>query len=145
MASLFPSAIWLSENKPQSASKPNILDAHLPSAGPLDWGSQCGAQIPSSLARTSAVVIRLLFLGRPLGGIGLDYTASVLLLPGSLLFLLYIFSCRSFLLVSWSLISSCFVNSCNFGVPVGGSELVFLLWYLGHPDLCSFLVMFKII
>ena len=69
------------------------------------------------------------FVGHPSRGVGLDYTASPLLLPILLWFLLYTLICRGcFLPVSVFLISSCSVNSCNVCVPVRDSELsVFLL------------------
>ena len=76
----------------------------------------------SLFARTSAVVIILPFVSCLPWGVGLDHTASPSFLLVSLWFLLYIFSCRkSFLLVVF--IDSCSVNSCNFGVPVGGLDL----------------------
>ena len=62
---LFPSALWLSQNKPHLPSKPNVLGAHLPGAGPPGWGAQCGAQTPHSLRRSSVIVIILLIVGHP--------------------------------------------------------------------------------
>ena len=58
---------------------------------------------------------------------------SPLLLPVSLWFLLCIFSCaKSSVGLQSILIDSCFVHSCNFGVPVGGDKFqVFLLHHLG--------------
>ena len=66
----------------------------------------------------------------------LDYTVSLPLcltvVPSLYLQLYKIFSTS--LLIS--LINSCSVNSCNFGVPMEGGELrVFLFHHLGHqPD-----------
>jgi len=48
--------------KPHWTSMPDVLWAHLPGAGPLGLGAWCGAQIPCSLERSSAIVIILLFL-----------------------------------------------------------------------------------
>ena len=104
--SLFLTALWLSPKQAPLAFKPNILGVHLPGAGLSGWGAQCGAQTPHSLERTSAVVIILPFVCHPPGGTGLDYTKSSCLLPISLWFLLFIFSCR---LLAF-LINSCSVN-----------------------------------
>ena len=70
------------------------------------WGSQCGAQPPHSLGRTSAVVNIIPFVNHLPRGLGLDYIAFTSLLPVSLWFLLYIFITKLFLLVfrSFSLI-----------------------------------------
>ena len=61
--------------------------------------SQCEAQTPRSLGRTSAIFIILLFVGHLHGSMGLDCTVSLSLLPLLLWFLLYIFSCRRSFLV----------------------------------------------
>ena len=95
---------WPSDSpqiKPCQPSKANVLGDHLPGAGLLSWGALYGAQIPTSLGRTSVIVIILPFVD-----IGLDYTTC----PPHLLilfwFLLYIFHCRrSFVLVLWSVSS----------------------------------------
>lgn len=47
------------ENKPHWPSKQKILGAHLPSEEPRGWGAQWGACTPSSLGRTSTIVITL--------------------------------------------------------------------------------------
>ena len=71
--------------------------------------------------------------------IGLDYTTSLPLLPILFWFLFKIFRCRRSSLPIF-LISSCSVNSCSVGVPLGGGELgVFLLCHLGCSLLCSFI------
>ena len=81
-------------SKSHWSSKPDILGACLPGAGPLGLG------ILIPFGRTSAIVIILPFVGHLPRGVGLDQTASLLPLPMPLWFLLYIFSCRkSFLLV----------------------------------------------
>ena len=36
---------------------PDILEVHIPGAGPLGWGTQCGAQTPCSSGRASEIVI----------------------------------------------------------------------------------------
>ena len=103
----FPQPSSSPESKLCWPSKPNVLGAHLPGAGLPGWGAQCGAQTLCSLGRTSAIVIIFCCVGHLPGGMGLDCTTSPLLLPVSLWFLFYIFSCRrSFLLVfrSFSLI-----------------------------------------
>ena len=99
--SLFPTALLaLLYASPGCPSKPDVLGAHLPSAGPLSWGAQYRAQMLCSLGRTSAIVIILLSVGRLTREVGLDYTMSPPLLPISLWFLIYIFSCgKSFMLV----------------------------------------------
>ena len=82
------------------APKPNVLGALLPSAGPPGKGVQCGTWTTCSLGRNSAIVIIPPLVSLDMN---LDYTLSLTLLPISLWFLLYIFSCRrSFLLVLWS-------------------------------------------
>ena len=59
-----------------------------------------GAQSSYSLGRTSVILIILLFVGHSPRDMGLNYAISPPLLPISLWFLFYIFSCRrSFLLV----------------------------------------------
>ena len=63
-------------------------------------GTQRGAQASCSLGRNCAIVIIFLFVVYLPKGMDLHYIASLFLLPISLWFLLYIFSCRkSFLLV----------------------------------------------
>ena len=73
------------------------------------------------------------FVGHSPRGMGLDYIVNSPLLPVSLWFFLYVFSCRrSFLVGSGLFISGCPENSCGFGVLVRGGELkVFLLHHLG--------------
>ena len=66
----------LPKSTPHWPSKPNILGSFLPSAEPLGWGAQCGAQTPCSLGRTCAVIIILPFVGCPPPGMGLDFTIS---------------------------------------------------------------------
>ena len=78
--SLSPTPLSFPESKPQWPSKPNLLGAHLPDAGPPGWGAQCVAQTLCSLGRTSAIVIILLFMGCP-RGTGLDCTTFPPLLP----------------------------------------------------------------
>ena len=59
-----------------------------------------GPQTSCSLRRTSAIVIIFLLVGHLSRGVGLDYAKSLSLIPISLLFLLYTFSCgKSFLLI----------------------------------------------
>ena len=100
LESLFPTALWHSDKQAQVAFKTRLSEVHLLGAGPLGQGAQCVAWTPRSCGRTSAIVIILLFKGHLPRGIGLDYTASLPLLPFLLWFFLYIFSCReSFLLV----------------------------------------------
>ena len=68
-------------------------------------------------------------------GMGLDYIASLPLLPVSLWFFLYIFSCRSFLLFSVlfsAIVALQIVVTLVCQIYVGGGELrVFLLHHLG--------------
>ena len=58
------------------------------------------------LGRTSAVVIILLFVGCPLGFMGLNQIMSLPLLPDYLLCLLHIFSCTSSFLIGSALFQS---------------------------------------
>ena len=51
------------ECKPHWPSKSNVLGIHLPGAGPLEWGAQCGAWTTHSLKEISAIVIILPFVG----------------------------------------------------------------------------------
>ena len=102
----FKSGVSTSYNPPalKNASptclKARLSGGHLSGAGPTGWGAQCGAQTPLSLRGISAMVIILPFVGHLPRVTGLDYTVCLPLLPLSLWFLLYIFSCRkSFLLV----------------------------------------------
>ena len=39
------------ESNPHWPSKSNVPGAHLPAAGPPDWGAQCGVWNPSVLGR----------------------------------------------------------------------------------------------
>jgi len=84
------------------AFKARCSGAHLPGARLLSWGAWGGLQTPYSLGRTSAIVIVLTFAVFPLRVVGLDYTVPPPLLPVSLWFLLYIFSCRRSFLVDLS-------------------------------------------
>ena len=70
------------------------------------------------------------FVVHPPRVMGLNYTISPSCLPVSLPFLLYIFSCRSLLLVF--LLSSYSVHSCNFSMPVGRGGLRVFLLCLGY-------------
>ena len=83
-------------------------------------------------------------MGCPPRGVGLSYTATVLLLS-VLWFFLYVFSCRRIFLVGSSLSHNSFsVKSCHFGVPMRGSGLrVFLLCHLGNSLLQYFLIFLK--
>ena len=67
-------------------SSPAGLQSH------MFWGVVFPVQ-DLRLGRTSAIVILFPFVGCLPGSVGLDYTMSVSLLPISLWFLLYIFSC----------------------------------------------------
>ena len=68
------------------------MGACLPSAEPLGWGAQRGALNSLSCGRTS--VISLQFVCCPPVGMGFDSIMSPPLLPISLWFHLYVFSCR---------------------------------------------------
>ena len=97
----FPWPSGSSKIKACQPSKPNVLVDHLPGAGLLGWGALYGAQIPTSLGRTSVIIIILPFVD-----IGIDYTTCPPLLLILFWFLLYIFRCRrSFVLVLWSVSS----------------------------------------
>lgn len=97
----FPRPSGSPQIKPCQPSKPNVLGDHLPGAGLLGLGALYGAQIPTSLGRTSVIVIILPFVD-----IGLDYTTCPPHLLNLFWFLLYIFHCRrSFVLVLWSVSS----------------------------------------
>ena len=62
-----------------------------PRAGEPEWDSEL-----SLLWENLCHIIILQFVGRPAGGYGIYYIATPLLLPVSLWFLPYVFSCRSF-------------------------------------------------
>ena len=88
-----------------------------------------------------AIVIIIVFVGHLPKGVGLDYNLSSPLLPISMLSLPCIFSYTKTFPASLQviLIKSCSVNTCNFGVSIGGDELrVFLLFCLGHSPLQPF-------
>ena len=69
----------------------------------------------------------------PAQGYGIDYIVSLLLLPISLWFPFYTFSCRRSLFVGLSLFHGCSADSCDFGVHVKEGELrVFLLCHIGQ-------------
>lgn len=53
----FPTDLQLTWTEPCWFSKPDIIGAHHPSAGPQGLDTQRGAQTPLSLGRASAVVI----------------------------------------------------------------------------------------
>ena len=63
----FPQSCGSPESKPHWSSKPNILRAHLPSAGPLGWGALCEVQTSQFLGRISAIVVILPFVVAHLG------------------------------------------------------------------------------
>ena len=98
--SLFPTALWFSHTQAILAFKARPSESssswhRTPRLESPMWGSG-----PLLLGRTPAIVIILPFVGCLPGGMGLDCTVSLSLLPISLWFLLYIFSCgKSFLLV----------------------------------------------
>ena len=73
----FPQSCGSPESKPHWSSKPNILRAHLPSAGPLGWGALCEVQTSQFLGRISAIVVILPFVGHLPGSISLDYTIAL--------------------------------------------------------------------
>ena len=52
------------ECKPHWSSKSSIPGIHLPGAGPLEWGTQCGAWTTHPLKETSAIVMILSSVGQ---------------------------------------------------------------------------------
>ena len=76
-------------------------------------------------------------MGRLPRDVGLNFTASLSLLPISLWFLLYIYSLGTFFSSLQVIFTdSCSVNSCNFGVPEGGGDFkIFLPLHLDQ-DFC---------
>ena len=130
---LYPKALWLSWSKPHWLSKPNVVGAcfsseswageHNMVLGPLaPWGGSLQLWLSS------------FFVGCSLTYMGLDCSGSLFLLSVSYWLLIYIFRFRRFFCVflQGNFMDSCSVNSCNFGMPVGGGELrVFLLCHLG--------------
>ena len=100
--SLFPQPSGSPESKPHWPSIPSMMRVCFLTMRPLDLGAQCGAQIPCSLRRTSAIF--LLFVDHQCGRVGIGCTVTLSLLP--LWFFLQIFHCRYFLVVS-----SLFINS----------------------------------
>ena len=114
------------------ASKPNVLGAHLLTAGRPGWGAQCGAPTLVLWGEIATVII-LLFVDHRRRSMGLYYVASLCLLPshyGSFFMLLVVDLSPS---LPVFLITSCSVNSYNSGIPVGGGKpRVFLLCYFGH-------------
>ena len=104
-----------------------------PRLGRLMWDS-----VISLLLENLCNVIILHFLGHPHGGMELDYSVSPPLLPVSFWFLLYAFTCRSFLVSSGLFTDGCSADSCDFGVLISEDKLrVFLLHHQGHSLLCS--------
>ena len=107
-------------------------------AGSPGWGDWGGVWTPCSLGSMSAIMMIFPFMDHLPGGVGLDYTVSLPLLPISLWLLFYILSCGKSFLVVFSPFSQIValkivLNSCNYGVPIGGGEFrVFLLSHLGH-------------
>lgn len=104
-----------------------------------DGGAQCGSQSPHSLGRISAVVIIASFVGCLTWHLGLISTATPtcpIVVPSLYLELWKAFYASLHVVF----IDSCSVNSCDFGVPVGRSELrVFLFYHLGHSFSWHFL------
>ena len=96
LESLFPSVLWCSRNKPHWPSKPNILRAYLLKARPPDLEAWFKTWTLHSLERTCPVLIIFPFVGCSHGGMSLDCTMILLLLPSCCGFFL---SSRSFLLV----------------------------------------------
>ena len=95
----FPQPSCSPKSKPTSLQRQTfwelIFQVQNPQAGEPDVGLR--------LIASSFAVVIILVCGLPTQWYGLDYTASLLLLPVSLGLLLYIFSCRrSFLLAFWS-------------------------------------------
>ena len=77
----FPQSSRSPKSKPRLPSKPNILGIHLPSEGALYWGAWCGPRMPCFLEGTCAIVIILLHVGHKPGGMSLDLSASLTILP----------------------------------------------------------------
>ena len=94
--SYFPQTLAVLKNKPHWPSKPNILRAYLLKARPPDLEAWFKTWTLHSLERTSPVLIIFPFVGCSRGGMSLDCTMILLLLPSCCGFFL---SSRSFLLV----------------------------------------------
>lgn len=80
LKSLFPPVPWDSWNETPLASKSNTLAAHLPCARPLGQGPWHGAQ-DSHFFRKNLCNIILQFVSHTPGCVGLEYAASLPLLP----------------------------------------------------------------
>ena len=95
-------------------------------------GAQCGAQ--NSLMGGPLQIIILQFVGCLSRDMGFDYISSPPLLPVSLWFLPYVFSCRRSFPVGSSLFQrQLAADSSDFGVLTKGSKLrLFLLCHLTH-------------
>ena len=110
--------------------------APLPRAGTLEWEPHMRLG-PSPLGKNCCCCDCPPVCGLPTRGAGPNHAASLPPLPISPCLLLYVFICkRSFLLV-FRLFSHSTdnrsVNSCDFGVCVGGGKLrVFLLCHRGQ-------------
>ena len=123
---------WLSSGCPVLElcwpSKPDILEIHLPSRGPLarepNWGLRPFAPWGEFLNCDCPPICGSLTWGF---GSWLYYISA--LLPISLWFLLSIFSCsKSFLVFRSFSPESYSINSCNFGMPIWERWIWFHWW-----------------
>ena len=122
--SLFHTSLW--KVSPSGLECQTFWGLFFPSRpGSLMWGSD-----PSLLGENHCSCNYSPICGSPTQGYGpWLYTPTPFLIPVSLCFLLYVFSCW----VPVFFINSSSLNCCSFGVPGRGGELrVFLLHHLGN-------------
>ena len=98
--SLFPPVLWNSQNWSPLAFRTECCGdlsswCRVPRLGSPTWGSE-----RSFLWKNLCNIIIFQFMGHPSRGMQLDYITTTPLLPVLLPFLLYVFSCRSFLVGS---------------------------------------------
>ena len=125
--------------KPHWSSKLHVLQAHLPSVHPQAWKLEMWLRPLASWGEPLQLWLSSHSWVASSRSVSLDYSPSPPLLPIFLCFFLFSFSFIIYASLQVILINSCSVNSCNFGVPLGGVVLkVFLLHHLGHAFLFFF-------
>ena len=135
----FPQPSGSHQSKPCWPSEPDVLGAHFPGVGPLDWGAWCGSQTPLSLGRTSAIIIILPFVVCLPEVVGLDCTVHLPLLTHLIVVpSLYLWLWKIFSISLQVVLIHSSVNRCNFGVLVEGGELRGFPTLPSQPHLYAF-------
>ena len=127
------------ESKTCSLSKPNVLEAHLPGAGPWGWGKLMQGS-DSFLGENLCNYNHPSICGSSPNGMSPDYNNFLPSYPTRCFPSLYLYLQKVFCYLLVFFISSCAVHGCNFSVPEGkGERNVFRLCHPNHQDFIGWL------